>query len=112
MATNYRKRGSTEPEEVTLSATGLSDLDLLTAATWYQRDVDGVLKVDGGAMTVLDSATRKLTFDPVGKAVGGGDAFDAVGKYQIYVKAVWNDSDETRHPDKGYDLFDIQENFE
>ena len=95
----HLRAGDTEPIDVTIGAAGLANLDSLTSAVLYAR-LEGAETnhVAGGAMSVKDSATRTLEFDPVGKKVGGGDAFDAPGSYDIYVLATWSDGDETRHP--------------
>lgn len=110
----YRKQGSTEPEEFQLSATGLTDLSALSQAVLYMRRLGGttVNKVDGAALTVVDSAARLIQFDPAGAAVGGGDAFDEPGIFGIYIRATWSDAGVTRHPDEGYLEFEIQPNYE
>lgn len=108
-----RKQGSTEPEEFILSATGLVDLSDLTNAHLYMRESDATVnKVDGALLTVTDSGNRIVEFDPSGAAVGGGDAFEDTGAFLIYIRATWSDGDITRHPDDGYIVFQIQENFE
>jgi len=97
------KAGDTEPLALTISATGVSTLDNLTAAVLYAQKLGASsAHVDGGTLTVSDSSTRTLAFDPVGQKSGGGDAFDAPGVYRCYVRATWSDADITRHPGDGW----------
>jgi len=97
------KAGDTEPLPLTIAATGLTDLTLLTSATLYaRRSGSSTNHVTAGALTVPDTGELTLMFDPLGAKVGGGNAFDAPGVYKCYVKAVWNDADITRHPGEGH----------
>ena len=95
----YLRPGDTEPVTITVDATGLANLAALASATLYMRLVGAATNhVEGAALTIADSATRTLRFDPVGAKAGGGDAFDAPGIYRGYVLLTWTDGDETRHP--------------
>lgn len=103
------RAGDTEPIDITIGATGLSDLDNLTTATLYARKQGAATNhVDGGTLTIKDSALKSLSFDPVGQKLGGGDAFGAGddGLYDCYVLVVWADGDQTRHP-SGPDFLEL-----
>lgn len=107
------RAGDTEPVDVTISASGLSDLSDLDSAVLYARKAGSPTNhVAAGALTVADSSARKLTFDPAGKKVGGGDAFDEVGIYRVYVLATWTDGDQSRHPADSEITVDVRENYE
>lgn len=100
----YLKPGDTEPLEITVSATGLSNLDNIAGTNGvlvYARLRGAATNhVDGGDGTVSDSATKKVSFDPTAQAVGGGNAFAAAGTYEVYVKLTFSDGDEIRFPGK------------
>lgn len=108
---SYRKAGTTEPEEIVLSATGLDNLNALSSAVLYMRDDDDALLVDGHQLTVKDSATRKLEFDPANAKVGGGNPFDTAGTYHAYIKTTWSDGDVQLFPDEGLIMFIIEPAF-
>lgn len=93
------RAGDTEPLEVCISATGLSNLDELVSAALYMRRLgDAANHLNGAALSVVDSSNMMLRLDPTGAAVGGGDAFTEPGTYVGYILATWGDLDETRHP--------------
>jgi hypothetical protein len=93
------RAGDTEPLELTIDATGLDNLDDLDAAVLYLRKSgESENHVDGATLSVADSATKTLAFDPVNAKNPSGDALDEDGTYSGYVKATWNDADITRHP--------------
>lgn len=107
------KAGSTELLTFTLAATGISDLDNLSSAVLYARDVtSGTNHVNGVAVSVLVSGDMTVTFDPVDAKNGGGNAFDEPGTYKLYLRATWSDGDITRHPDAGYITLTVEPNFE
>lgn len=107
------KAGSTEPMAFSVGAGNLTNLDNLSSAVLYARDVtSGVNHVDGAALSVLDSAEKTLTFDPVDAKNGGGNAFDEPGTYKLYLRATWSDGDITRHPDAGYVTLTVEPIFE
>lgn len=107
------RAGDTEPLPLTIDAVGLTNLDALDTAVLYARKVNAASNhVDGGALAVLVSADKSLTFNPVGQKSGGGNAFDAPGVYRAYVLATWNDGDETRHPGDGSLTITVAENYE
>ena len=93
------RAGDTEPLEITVGATGVSNLDNVSSVVAYFR-ASGVATnhVDGASCTVSDSANMKVTLDPVGSASGGGDAFADSGTYTGYLLLTWADGDTTRHP--------------
>jgi hypothetical protein len=97
------KPADTEPLVLTISATGLANLDDLTSAVLYARLAgESANHVTAGALTPSPSVTLGLVFDPVDAKLGGGNAFDAPGTYQCYVLATWNDGDTTRHPGRSW----------
>lgn len=100
------RAGDTEPLEITVDATGLENLDSLNAAGLYLREEDASANhVTNGTLVVADSAAKRLSFNPVGQKVGGGDALDEPGVYIGYVRIEWTDGDITRHPgDPALDL--------
>lgn len=107
------RAGDTEPLEIVLAATGLANLNQLTTATLYARlKGESTNHVDGVACSVIDSPNLTIQFDPVGSKNGGGDAFDAPGTYLVYVLAVWDDGDETRHPGDSDLLVRVKGNYE
>lgn len=113
MADDTVKAGQTEPIEFTLDANNIDDLDDLdTAELYVRKNGETTNHVDGVALSVKDSAAQLLQFNPDGNAADGGVAFDETGLYLIYVKATWNDNDETRHPDEGYVEREIEETWE
>ena len=114
MATTINLRaGDTEPFDLTISASGLSSLDDLTSAVLYAKKAGAAANhVTAGALTVSDSATLTLTFDPAAQADDGGDAFDEPGTYRCYVLATWSDGDTTRHPDDSDLEIVVRENYE
>lgn len=104
------KAGSTEPIIIKVGATGLSNLDELSAATFYATDTsDNSAHVTAGTMTVESSSDLQLAFDPVAQDVDGNNAFAAKGEWRCYVKMVMSDSDITFHPDEGYLYLTAQE---
>lgn len=93
------RAGDTEPLSLELDAKGLVNLDELIAATFFARRVAAAAnEVEARPMTVIDSPTKILSFDPVGNGPGGIDAFLTPGIYDCYVKAVWTDNNITQHP--------------
>lgn len=97
------KAGDTEPQIIQIDATDLDDLsNLASAVVYFRKEGETTNHVDGVALTVESSASRTLRFDPVDAKNGGGNAFDAVGKYLGYVVATWSDGDITRHPGNGW----------
>lgn len=95
------RAGDTEEIDIIVGATGISDLSALTTATFYARKEGATANhVTAGAMSIADSAAKKLRFDPVNQKVGGGNAFDAAGTYDCYCKLTWSDGDVSRHPGK------------
>lgn len=95
------RAGDTDPLEITVGATGLGNLAALVSAEFFARLKDAETNhVDGAPLAVKDSANRVLEFDPVGAAVGSGDAFGvgAHGTYECYVLLTWPEGRETRHP--------------
>lgn len=94
------RAADTEPLDITLGATGVSDLTgLSTAVLYLRKDGASTNHVDGAALTVPDTSGLVVRFDPAGATSGGGDALDSPGRYRGYVLATWDDGDETRHPD-------------
>ena len=113
------KAGDTEPIRLTIggmvNGVALANLDNLSAATFYARKAGATVNhVTAGAMTVVVSADRSLQFDPVAQAVGGGNAFptDSEGIYHVVIKAVWSDTDQTRHPGLTYLKIVVTDNYE
>lgn len=107
------KAGDTEPLEFVLGAEGITTLDALATAVLYARKENSSSNhVDAGTCTVVLSSSRTLSFDPVGQKNGGGDAFDAAGKYRCYIKATWGDGDVTRHPGDEFVLVVVDANYE
>ena len=113
--------GDTETLTITVGATGLSNLDDLTSAALYLAKrtvasnpdtVETTNHVDGATLTTLSSAAKTLTFDPVSAKNGGGNALDAEGTYQGYVKLTWNDGDITRHPAEGRLIVVVADSYE
>lgn len=108
----YVRAGDSEPLEITVNATGLSNLDDLDSAVLYAR-VDGATTnhVDGGTCTVASSANRTLSFDPTGQGPDSGLAFDLditeTTRVRCYVLLTWTDGDETRHPAKEDNTLDL-----
>lgn len=97
----HLRAGDTEPIEIIVGATGLSDLSALTTATFYARKEGATANhVTAGTMTTVSSPAKTLSFDPLNQKVGGGNAFDAAGTYDCYVKLLMSDGDITRHPGK------------
>ena len=112
-ATITIRAADTEPLTVTISADGLSDLTAASTATLYaRRKGSTTAHVDGAACTIPDTNALDITFDPVGAAVGGGDAFDVAGEYECYVKVTWSDGDITRHPGDTYLGVTVTDTFE
>ena len=95
------KAGDTSALGLYVGATGLSNLDEFSSGSLY-ASLAGTAHVTAGEVTVSDSATKKLAFDPVGKKVGGGNAFDVAGSYKVHVAITWSDGRVTRHPGKGF----------
>lgn len=93
------RAGDTEPLDITIGATGLSDLTSLdTAVLHLRKDGAATNHVDGAALVVPDEDGLVVRFDPLDAKVGGGNALDTPGRYRGYVLATWTDGDETRHP--------------
>lgn len=93
------RAGDTEPLEIPIDATNLTDLSGLSAAVLYmKKEGASTNHVDGAALTVASSSDKTLRFDPVNNKNPSGNAFDAAGDYRGYVKATWSDGDITRHP--------------
>lgn len=107
------KAGDTEPLEFVLGAEGVTNLDTLASAVLYARKENSNSNhVDAGTCTVKSSSARTLLFDPVGQKDGGGDAFDAEGRYKCYIKATWDDGDITRHPGDEHVMVVVGKNYE
>lgn len=107
------KAEDTEPLEITVNAEGITNLDDLTSAVLYLRERSKTENhVDGATLTVSDSASRTLSFDPEDAKNGGGDALDTRGTYRGYVLITWSDGDVTRHPGEGHFSITVEENFE
>jgi hypothetical protein len=94
------RAGGTEDLHLQLEARGLQNLDGLDQARLYLRR-QGTLTnhVDGVVLTVHSSPERLLSFDPVGAAVGGGNALAEPGVYVGYVRCLWTNGRISRHPD-------------
>lgn len=94
------RAGDTEPLDIVISATGLTDLqDLDTAVMFLRRDGESVNHVDGVELQIPDSAALVVRFQPIDAKTGGGNALDAPGRYRGHVLATWSNGKETRHPD-------------
>lgn len=107
------KKDDTEPLEFTVNASGVDNLDDVNTVEVYARKVGSDANhVDGASGSVSDSANQKVEFDPVGNAADGGDAFDEVGAYEVYLKVTWSDGDFTRHPGSGFNTVNVTRNFE
>ena len=100
------RAGDTEPIQLFVSGkrivsgvlVDLENLDDLHAAYLYLRLRDAAVnEVDGWELTVGATALS-LIFDPVGAALSGGLALATAGTYDGYIKCLWADGDETRHP--------------
>ena len=99
MARTYIRAGDTAPLTITVGATGVSNLDDVSTVVLYAREQSAATNhVDGASCTVSDSAAMEVTFDPLNNKSGGGNAFEAGGTYECYVKITWSNGDITRHP--------------
>lgn len=94
------KQGSTEPETITVSASGLDDLTDVQTAEFYMRVKDGTtVKVDGATLNIPDDTQLDVVIDPAGAGVDGTDAFDTVNDYEAEVKLTMTDGDVSYYPD-------------
>lgn len=107
-----RKAGSEEPEEFTVDATGLTNLDAVDAGHWFMwklgatdftidGDANGVAS-DGPGFRIIDSAARTVELDPDGAGPGGANAFAVDGVYLAVLRLVFSDDDDQFWPDDGY----------
>lgn len=100
----YVRAGDTEPLELTISADlidgdPLEDLDGLDVATLFVRKRgESTNEVDGASLSVVDSGTMRVRFDPVANGPDGENAFKEPGSYNGYIVALWLTGRETRHP--------------
>lgn len=109
------KAGDTEPITYNVDLDGQDNLDNVSSAALYAREVDASTNhVDGATVTVSDSANKELEFDPVNNASNGSNAFDTGDEstYHVYTKITWSDGDITRHPGEGYREWRVEPNFE
>lgn len=109
------KAGDTEPITFTVELTGVSDLDDLSTAELYAREISSSTNhVDGAPCTVHDSEEMELAFDPVDNGPGDANAFAIgdEGDYDVYVKLTWADGDTTRHPGFGFRRWTVGRVFE
>jgi len=107
-----RKAGSEDTEEVTVSATGLDNLDGVTAGQWFMWNqstgtlvIDGLANgaaVDGPGFAVKDSADRIVELDPQTASVQGANAFADEGTYRATLKLIFADGRPQFWPDEGY----------
>jgi len=107
-----RKAGTTEPEEVTVDATGLDNLDDVSAGQWFAWDKNSGAEIidgeangsssDGPGFQITDSANRKVELDPDGADTEGGNAFSDAGVLRATLKLIFSDSDIAFWPDSGY----------
>lgn len=109
------KAGDTEPIDYNFGITSDSELTTsdVSSADLYARNIaDGTLHVDGASVTVNSVSasqnsdgtwdnTFDATFDPVGNAADGNDAFgddEAGNRYEVETRVTWSDSDTSTHP--------------
>lgn len=128
MADLQVKAGDTEPIGYTIGLTADSELATsdISDAVLYARPVGGTTNhVDGASVTVDSVSTSQnsdgswdhtfdLTFDPENNGPNGNNAFDTgdEGRYAVYTKVTWSDSDETRHPNDDNRTWAVAQNFE